>query len=223
MAISRSPASKSPDPHSTSIPMKLVRTWTCCSIDSLMSPELVKGDVLDPRADQYSLGVIAWQALTGTFPFRADSPITLLANIAFEPPDLSSPVGKALTKTFARSLFERTGRAFPVLLGICVGLRGCSCYTRSTCSGKDPARSGKNRSHAWTSFVARIARREKIAAPLDRGGHRRNRCCHSGGDHHRASTTNRDASRSCRGGGTPASAGEGNSCSCCQDEAESSG
>ncbi len=50
-------------------------------LDSIhyMSPELVKGDTLDPRSDQYSLGVIAWQALTGALPFRADSPITLLA------------------------------------------------------------------------------------------------------------------------------------------------
>ena len=60
-------------------------------LDSIhyMSPELVKGDTLDPRSDQYSLGVIAWQVLTWErFPFRADSPITLLADIAFEPPDL---------------------------------------------------------------------------------------------------------------------------------------
>jgi len=32
-------------------------------LDSIhyMSPELVKGDILDPRSDQYSLGVIAWK------------------------------------------------------------------------------------------------------------------------------------------------------------------
>jgi serine/threonine protein kinase len=49
-------------------------------LDSIhyMSPELVKGDVLDARSDQYSLGVIAWQALTGALPFRADSNISVL-------------------------------------------------------------------------------------------------------------------------------------------------
>src|ERR1700722_10258039 len=69
-------------------------------LDSIhyMSPELVKGDILDPRSDQYSLGVIAWQALTGNLPFRADSPITLLSNIAFEPPEVSG------NKTFERVL-----------------------------------------------------------------------------------------------------------------------
>jgi serine/threonine protein kinase len=72
-------------------------------LDSIhyMSPELVKGDVLDARADQCSLGVIAWQALTGTLPFHADSPITLLSNIAFEPPGLHG-ASAALTKTFER-------------------------------------------------------------------------------------------------------------------------
>jgi serine/threonine protein kinase len=72
-------------------------------LDSIhyMSPELVKGDLLDARSDQYSLGVIAWQALTGALPFRADSPITLLANIAFEPPALDGAI-PALAKIFAR-------------------------------------------------------------------------------------------------------------------------
>jgi serine/threonine-protein kinase len=74
-------------------------------LDSIhyMSPELVKGDVLDHCSDQYSLGVIAWQALTGALPFRADSPITLLSNIAFEPADLRGVSG-AIAKTFERVL-----------------------------------------------------------------------------------------------------------------------
>ncbi len=72
-------------------------------LDSIhyMSPELVKGDVLDGRSDQYSLGVIAWQAFTGALPFRADSPITLLSNIAFEQPAVSG-VSAALARTFTR-------------------------------------------------------------------------------------------------------------------------
>jgi serine/threonine-protein kinase len=83
-------------------------------LDSIhyMSPELVKGDVLDGRSDQYSLGVIAWQALTGTLPFRADSPITLLANIAFEAPELrgaSSAATKVFERVFSKSPSDRFG------------------------------------------------------------------------------------------------------------------
>jgi serine/threonine-protein kinase len=82
-------------------------------LDSIhyMSPELVKGDTLDPRSDQYSLGVIAWQAMTGALPFRADSPITLLANIAFEPPELRG-VSIAITKAFARVLSKTPSERF---------------------------------------------------------------------------------------------------------------
>jgi serine/threonine protein kinase len=81
-------------------------------LDSIhyMSPELVKGDALDARSDQYSLGVIAWQALTGTLPFRADSPITLLANIAFEPPELHgapSPVTKIFERVLSKTPADR--------------------------------------------------------------------------------------------------------------------
>jgi serine/threonine protein kinase len=82
-------------------------------LDSIhyMSPELVKGDILDHRSDQYSLGVIAWQALTGALPFRADSPITLLANIAFEPPELRG-VSASLIKTFERVLSKSPADRF---------------------------------------------------------------------------------------------------------------
>jgi serine/threonine protein kinase len=81
-------------------------------LDSIhyMSPELVKGDVLDRRSDQYSLGVIAWQALTGALPFRADSPITLLANVAFEPAELrgvSSAIGKTFERVFSKLPADR--------------------------------------------------------------------------------------------------------------------
>jgi len=85
-------------------------------LDSIhyMSPELVKGDVLDGRSDQYSLGVIAWQALTGKLPFHADSPITLLANIAFEPVDLrgvSGAIAKMFERVFSKSPFDRFASA----------------------------------------------------------------------------------------------------------------
>jgi serine/threonine protein kinase len=76
-----------------------------------MSPELVKGDVLDGRSDQYSLGVIAWRALTGALPFHAESPITLLENIAFEAPVLGG-ASLAVRKIFERVLTKSPGERF---------------------------------------------------------------------------------------------------------------
>jgi len=83
-------------------------------LDSIhyMSPELVKGDSLDHRSDQYSLGVMAWYILTGALPFVADSPITLLADIAFEPPELrgvSSAIAQTFERVFSKSPEDRFG------------------------------------------------------------------------------------------------------------------
>ena len=85
-------------------------------LDSIhyMSPELVKGEPLDARSDQYSLGVIAWQALTGNQVFRADSPITLLSNIAFDAPSLagvSAGQAKVFEKVFSKSPADRYASA----------------------------------------------------------------------------------------------------------------
>jgi eukaryotic-like serine/threonine-protein kinase len=82
-------------------------------LDSIhyMSPELVRGDVLDARADQYSLGVIAWRGLTGVLPFSADSPITLLAKIAFESPEMTGATG-AVTRIFERVFAKAPGDRF---------------------------------------------------------------------------------------------------------------
>ena len=82
-------------------------------LDSIhyMSPELVRGDVLDARADQYSLGVIAWRGLTGGLPFSADSPITLLAKIAFEAPEMAGATS-AVTRIFERVFAKAPGHRF---------------------------------------------------------------------------------------------------------------
>jgi serine/threonine protein kinase len=50
---------------------------------SYMSPEQVEAGVVDGRSDQFSLAVIAFQLLTGTRPFKADSPASLLHTIVY--------------------------------------------------------------------------------------------------------------------------------------------
>ncbi len=54
-----------------------------------MSPEQIEGKPLDPRSDLYSLGVMAYQMLTGQLPFSGDTSLGVaVAHLHSEPPSL---------------------------------------------------------------------------------------------------------------------------------------
>jgi hypothetical protein len=75
-----------------------------------MSPEQWRGEKVDGRADQYALGVLAFELLTGMRPFRGDSMQELLRMHLSEdapdiisvrhdlPPRLTDPIRRALAK-----------------------------------------------------------------------------------------------------------------------------
>jgi len=51
------------------------------------APEVVRGELGDPRSDLYSLGVVTYQALTGRRPFESDSVLELLRTQATSEPE----------------------------------------------------------------------------------------------------------------------------------------
>ncbi|MEW6278456.1 MAG: serine/threonine-protein kinase, partial [Candidatus Eremiobacterota bacterium] len=50
-----------------------------------MAPEQIQGK-LDPRSDQYSVGVMLYEMLAGTPPFMDDNPVTILMSHLSQPP-----------------------------------------------------------------------------------------------------------------------------------------
>jgi len=78
-----------------------------------MSPEQARGEPVDARADQYSLGVIAYELLQGCNPFQAENATGVLYRIlTHNPPLLSSTLPgcpPVLSEAVARMLDKERG------------------------------------------------------------------------------------------------------------------
>ncbi|HUS71196.1 MAG TPA: SUMF1/EgtB/PvdO family nonheme iron enzyme [Anaerolineae bacterium] len=80
-----------------------------------MSPEQAEGQELDHSSDLYSLGVVAYEMLTGRVPFQADTPLAVLRGHADKSPprptnlnpELSHQVEEVLLKALAKDKAER--------------------------------------------------------------------------------------------------------------------
>ena len=80
-----------------------------------MPPELIRGEVPDPRSDVYSLGVTLFEMISGHPPFEADSAMTLLMMHLQDPvpdlrdvrPDVPQPLVDLVRQALAKNRPER--------------------------------------------------------------------------------------------------------------------
>jgi TolB-like protein/Tfp pilus assembly protein PilF len=97
-----------------------------------MSPEQLRGDLVDERADIFAIGVILYESLTGANPFRRPTGVDTLAAILREPPrfaldssstGLSPGVQRVLSRCLEKDANDRFQNAsdlmfaFELLLG----------------------------------------------------------------------------------------------------------
>lgn len=72
-----------------------------------MSPEQAQGHRLDERTDIYSLGVIAYEMLTGDVPFRAKSPVTVMMMHMQSAPPRPADLPQELVEAVLKALEKR--------------------------------------------------------------------------------------------------------------------
>jgi serine/threonine protein kinase len=102
-----------------------------------MSPEQATGSDADHRVDQYALGCMMYEMLTGTVPFLGDRPAQTLTKHVFEQavpprqrtPDLNIPA--SLEAVVMRTLEKKPDRRFPSMRELEQALQGVEAELRS--------------------------------------------------------------------------------------------
>nr|HMN29901.1 serine/threonine-protein kinase [Caldilineaceae bacterium] len=97
----------------------LTMTGAMVGTPTYMSPEAVRGEVCDGRADIFSLGVVLYELVTGKTPYVANTPYSMMMKMTNEPlpsprtlnPALPLPVEELLLKALAKSPEERFSSA----------------------------------------------------------------------------------------------------------------
>lgn len=101
---------------------RLTRQGAICGTPQYMAPETAAGDMPDARGDVYSLGVVAFELVTGKVPFDGPQPFNVLTRKLNEP---------------APSLEDVAGRAFsPELEAVCTRVLAIDPRTRFASAGE---------------------------------------------------------------------------------------
>jgi serine/threonine protein kinase len=118
-------------------------------------PEQVNGQPVDGRADQYALGCVAFEMLSGTVPFKRELPIAVLyAHLSTPPPRLTSirnDLPPGVDDVLARAMAKSPDERYPSCADFADALRealGLDPY--------DPSRAAPTPTMPMTTFEAQV-------------------------------------------------------------------
>jgi predicted Ser/Thr protein kinase len=123
------------------------------------SPEQIRGEPLDGRADVYSLGCVLYHCLSGEPPYARESEVAVLqAHLNDPPPSLSADFDPVFARAMAKDRSER----YPTAGKLATDLRdaiagGAPATVRAPTAGRRPRRSGLIAGGAFLVALAAIA------------------------------------------------------------------
>jgi len=108
-----------------------------------MSPEQVRGKVVDHRTDIYAFGVVLYELLTGEAAFDAITTSDLMVKVATEDPrplsELVPDIDPALADLVMRAMARNPGARFPDLESMIRALQACAQVPLPPRASVDPA------------------------------------------------------------------------------------
>jgi predicted Ser/Thr protein kinase len=140
-----------------------------------MSPEQVRGEQVDARADIFAVGVVLYEMLVGANPFGAEQPTTVMYRIAYEEPPSLEPfvaclpahMGAVITKAIAKDPALRYQTATEMLSDL---RNGVAPDTKAivAAAAKRAAQQEKQRkkANAKPRFRLKLSRQAWIAAAV---------------------------------------------------------
>ena len=149
---------------------KLTGTGMSIGTPHYMSPEQAKAQPLDGRSDIYSLGVVAYQCLTGGVPFDGEDSFSIGYKHIMEEiptPPLENPEKRQLFEVIRKMMAKLPGQRFQnadELVGVLEGGRSVSFATDATMA--IPSMAGARMSSAPTTPLPRASGNRPPGAPL---------------------------------------------------------
>ncbi len=165
---------------------RITQTGLVLGTPTYMSPEQASGRDTDGRSDQYALGILFYELLTGKPPFTGDNPMTVLMGHALQaPPPLPADLAP-LQPVFDRMLAKTPDDRFANLQDFTRALRG---IVVGNSNNRGPPATGKlgqvvdRRSDPDEADTETLATRasqyiEGLPADAARRANHRHGCCH---------------------------------------------
>ena len=138
-----------------------------------LSPEQARGEPATPASDRYSLGVIAFELLTGRRPFEGDTPATQAFAHVNAPvpsaeelaPSLPRGVDAVLARALAKEPSERPSTCAELVTDLRHAFRGAEEAASTDAGWPAPANVRETTARAPTTSVTRVLPRDRRRAP----------------------------------------------------------